>query len=104
MWVNTLSETLLELSKIIGAVGIILGVVIALVRWIAKQEKQTYDLEELKKEHDKDLKSVQEELCVVNYAVLACLDVLVHKGYGTNVDEAHSKLRKHINNKAHKTE
>ena len=96
-------ETIIELSKIVGALGVLLGVVIAFVKWIAKQEKQSIDIENLKASHDEDLKSVQEELCVVNYAVLASLDVLMQKGYGGNVKEAHSKLQKHINNKAHKT-
>ncbi len=97
-------ETIIEVSKLIGALGIIFGVIIAFVKWLSKQEKQSEDIEMLKAHHDTDLKSVQEELCVVNYAVLASLDALMQRGYGGNVAEAHGKLQKHINNKAHKQE
>ena len=94
-------ETVIEVSKIIGALGIIFGVVVGFVKWLNKQEKQSTDIEELRSHHDEDLKSVQEELCVVNYAVLASLDALMQRGYGGNVAEAHVKLQKHINHKAH---
>ena len=96
------AESIITLSKIIGAAGIIFGVIIAFTKWLSKQEKQSEDIEILHKRHDEDLKSVQEELCVVNYAVLASLDALIQKGYGGNVAEAHGKLQKHINNKAHR--
>ena len=95
-------EWIITLSKIAGALGVIFGMVIAFVKWLSKQEKQSVDIERLREHHDDDLKSVQEELCVVNYAVLASLDALMQRGYGGNVAEAHGKLQKHINNKAHK--
>lgn len=95
-------QTIVEISKLIGAVGIIAGVLTAFFRWLSKQEKQSADIDRLREIHDEDLKSVQEELCVLNYAVLASLDALMQKGYGGNVGEAHIKLQKHINNKAHR--
>ena len=97
-------QTVIELSKFITASGVILGVVFGFLKWLSKQEKQSKDIESLKNHHDNDLKSVQEELCVVNYAVLASLDALMQRGYGGNVAEAHGKLQKHINNKAHRQE
>ena len=99
---ENLSEYIISVSKIIGALGIILGVVIAVFKWFARQEKQSCDIDKLREIHDADLKSVQEELCIVNYAVLASLDALMQRGYGGNVAEAHVKLQKHINNKAHR--
>lgn len=94
-------ESIITLSKVIGALGVILGVIIAFVKWLSKQEKQSVDIEELEKKHDEDLKNVQEELCVVNYAILASLDALMQKGFNGKVTEAHDKLQKHINKKAH---
>lgn len=94
-------ESIMTLSKVIGALGIIFGVIIAFVKWLSKQEKQSVDIEELEKRHNEDLKNVQEELCVVNYAVLASLDALMQKGFNGKVTEAHDKLQKHINKKAH---
>ena len=95
------AETIIEISKVIGALGVILGVIIAFVKWLGKQEKQSEDIKELKERHDDDLKTVQEELCVVNYAVLASLDALIQNGYNGMVTEAREKLQKHINKKAH---
>ena len=94
-------DTLITASKVIGALGVIAGVIIAFFKWLAKQEKQSVDIEELEKKHNEDLKNVQEELCVVNYAVLASLDALMQKGFNGKVTEAHDKLQKHINKKAH---
>ena len=94
-------ESIITLSKVIGALGVILGVIITFVKWLSKQEKQSVDIEGLEKKHNEDLKHVQEELCVVNYAVLASLDALIQKGFNGKVTEAHDKLQKHINKKAH---
>ena len=94
-------DTIITLSKLIGALGVIISVIIAFVRWLGKQEKQSEDIKELKEHHNDDLKNVQEELCVVNYAVLASLDALIQNGYNGKVTEAHDKLQKHINKKAH---
>lgn len=94
-------ETILTIAKVIGALGVIAGVVIAVIRWLAKQEKQSVDIQELKEHHDTDLKTVQEELCVVNYAVLASLDALIQSGFNGKVAEAHDKMQKHLNQKAH---
>ena len=94
-------DTLITASKVIGALGVIAGVIIAFFKWLAKQEKQSSDIKELKEHHDEDLKAVQEELCVVNYAVLASLDALMQSGYNGKVPEAHDKLQKHLNKKAH---
>ena len=99
---ENLTEYIITSSKVIGASGVIFGVIIAVFRWFARQEKQSSDIDKLREIHDADLKSVQEELCIVNYAVLASLDALMQRGYGGNVAEAHVKLQKHINNKAHR--
>ena len=92
---------IIEASKIIGAVGVIAGVIFAFVKWVLKQDKQSVDIKELQEHHDSDLKEVQEELCVVNYAVLAALDALKQQGYNGGVTEARDRLEKHINKKAH---
>lgn len=94
-------EFIIELSKFIGALGIILGVICGFLKWLSKQEKQSVDIEKIRKQHDNDLKNVQEELCVVNYAVLASLDALMQRGFSGKVAEAHDRLQKHINKKAH---
>lgn len=94
---------IIEASKFIGAIGVIAGVIFAFCKWILKQDKQSTDIKELQEHHDNDLKEVQEELCVVNYAVLAALDALKQQGYNGGVTDARDRLEKHINQKAHKT-
>ena len=96
------TDIIIEIGKIIGAVGVIAGVVFAFVKWILKQDKQSKDIKDLRENHDEDLKDIQEELCVLNYAVLAALDALKQQGYNGGVTDARDKLEKHINNKAHK--
>jgi hypothetical protein len=98
--INT--DVIVEIGKILGAVGVIAGVVFAFVKWILKQDKQSKDIKDLRNNHDEDLKDIQEELCVLNYAVLAALDALKQQGYNGGVTDARDKLEKHINNKAHK--
>lgn len=100
MTINT--DVIIEIGKILGAVGVIAGVVFAFVKWILKQDKQSKDIKDLRNNHDEDLKDIQEELCVLNYAVLAALDALKQQGYNGGVTDARDKLEKHINNKAHK--
>lgn len=95
---------IIEASKVIGALGVIAGVVIAFVKWILKQDKQSTDIEELNEQHNKDLRDVQDELCILNYAVLAALDALKQQGYNGGVTEARDKLETHINQKAHRKE
>ena len=95
------AETIIEISKVIGALGIIFGVIFGFTKWLSKQEKQSVDIEELHQQHEDDIKEVQQELCVVNYAVLAALDALKQQGYNGGVSEARDRLEKHINKKAH---
>jgi hypothetical protein len=98
------AQTIIEFSKLIGALGIIFGVGIGVIKWFSRHEKHGSDIEELHNQHDKDLKDVQDELCVLNYAVLAALDALKQQGYNGGVTEARDKLEKHINQKAHRQE
>ncbi len=98
---NIDTGVIIEASKVLGALGVIGGVIFAFVKWLLKQDRQSTDITELQVQHDNDLKEVREELCVVNYAVLAALDALKQQGYNGGVTEARDKLEKHINKKAH---
>lgn len=102
--VEITTQSIIEFSKLIGALGIIFGIVFAFIKWLGKQEQQSNDIKTLEEHHNDDLKAVQEELCVVNYAVLASLDALMQSGYNGKVSEAHDKMQKHLNQKAHKQE
>lgn len=105
-------EVIIKISALITAVLVIWGAFYGLIKWFQKQEKQSTDIEELKKLHisdienarkreAEDMQAVKDELCVLNYAVLATLDGLKQLGANGNVTKAHNELEKHINKQAH---
>ena len=59
------------------------------------------DIEDLKKQEKEDIKAMEDELCLLTYAVLACLKGLKEQGCNGPVTEAIGKIEKHINQKAH---
>lgn len=72
-----------------------------IIKWFQAQEKQTTDIEDLKKQEKEDIKAMEDELCLLTYAVLACLKGLKEQGCNGPVTEAIGKIEKHINQKAH---
>lgn len=106
------TQTIITTAGVLSALGLIFGVIIAIIKWFNKQENQSadiknleehhkQDIKELEEHHDEDLKAVQKELCVLNYALLASLDALIKQGYDGAVVDAHKKIRNHLNEKAH---
>ena len=105
-------DIIIKLAALIGAVGGIWAVVYAIIKWFQKQEKQSTDIAALKELHKKDieatqkkesedLKAINDELCVLSYAMLAALDGLKQQGCNGEVTKAHDRLEKHLNQKAH---
>lgn len=94
-------EAIIEIGKLIGALGVIAGLFIAIFKWFQKQEKQTTDIKALQDTHNTDINVIQEELRVVCFALLATLDGLKQQGCNGNVTEAYENLKTHINQKAH---
>lgn len=60
------------------------------IKWFQAQERQT-----------KDIAALNEETCLLTYAILACLKGLKEQGCNGPVTEAIDKVEKHINKKAH---
>lgn len=86
-----IGQTIITISSIITALGVIFGVIFAVYRWYLKQEKQ-----------DKDIKSIKEEQTLLTYGVLACLKGLKEQGCDGPVTTAINQIEKHINKQAHK--
>lgn len=86
-----MEEILLRLAELIGAVGIVFGLVFAVYRWVLKQNNQDKEIQELKREQT-----------VICYGVLAALKGLKEQGCNGPVTEAINKLEKHLNVQAHK--
>ncbi len=94
-------QTLITVSAIIGAVIAIATNFSKIVRWVDRQKKQDEDIKTLKKHHDEDMASANEEMTLLVYGVLACLKGLKEQGCNGPVTEAINKLEKHVNQKAH---
>ncbi|MCM1545361.1 MAG: branched-chain amino acid ABC transporter permease [Ruminococcus sp.] len=82
---------ILTIAEVIGAVGVIGGLLVALYKWVAKQNKQ-----------DGDIKQLKEENTLICYALSACLDGLEQLGANHTVPKARDKLDKYLNVQAHK--
>ena len=85
------ADTIITIAAVIGALGVIFGVVFAVYRWYLKQEKQ-----------DKDIARIKEEDTLIVFALSACLDGLQQLGANHTVPIAKDKLDKYINQRAHK--
>lgn len=87
------------------------------------KEQHSADIESIRQQHTKDIEAIKhqhandnneilhalsatqtkinDELCVMSWALLATLDGLKQKGCNGNVTKAHEALEKHLNKKAH---
>ena len=88
MYIN--GNTLIYLSKAVGAAGVLLGAVIAVGGWALKIKRQQSDINDMKTENT-----------LVCYALLACLDGLEQLGANHTVTKAKDKLEKYLNQQAH---
>ena len=66
-----------------------------------KADKDKDALEALKKKHNEDIASVNAELTIICYGVLACLKGLAEQGVDGAVHDAIDHLEKHLNKRAH---
>lgn len=89
--VTVSADTIITIAAVIGALGVIFGVVFAVYRWYLKQEKQ-----------DKDIAHIKEEDTLIVFALSTCLDGLQQLGANHTVPIAKDKLDKYINQRAHK--
>ena len=95
------TTTLIAVAGVVGAIVTIAGFGYKIFKWFDKQEQQTKDIEELKEQEKEDIKQIKDEMCLLTYAVLACLKGLKEQGCNGPVTEAIGKVEKHINQAAH---
>lgn len=84
------ANTIITVRNFFAAIIAIGGVLIAVYKWFDKQNKQ-----------DKDIAKMKEEMCLLTYGILACLDGLQQLGCNHTVPETRDKIEKHINKAAH---
>lgn len=94
-------ETIIKVAAVIGACGTIIAFVIAFIKWVQSPKVLSDDIKALHDVHASDIKEIQDELCVLSYAMLAALDGLKQLHCNGEVTTAHKALEKHINKKAH---
>lgn len=90
MEITLTAETVITAAAVLGAVTAICAAVSKIIKWVQKQEQQS-----------KDIKSMQEEQCLLTYGLLACLKGLKEQGCNGPVAEAINKIEKHLNEAAH---
>lgn len=83
-------NTILTAAAMVGAVGTLLGVILAAHRWYLKQEKQDEDIKQLKAENN-----------LICYGLSACLDGLEQLGANHTVPRAREKLEEYLRDMAH---
>lgn len=107
-----MANTLIILGSVVTAILTIGGVAVAIIKWVLNQNKQSEDIDALKKKHDADMtatreqekadvQAIKDELCVLSYAMLAALDGLKQLHCNGEVTKAHDRLEKHLNQTAH---
>ena len=78
------------IASVFSSLVVIFGAVFSIYRFVVHQSEQ-----------DRDIKKMKEEQQVVCYGVLACLRGLREQGCDGPVDDAITKLEKHLNQQAH---
>jgi hypothetical protein len=95
------NTTIIAFAGVVSALLTLGAVARRIIRWFQQQEQQTKDIEKLREQEKGDIKAMEEELCLLTYAVLACLKGLKEQGCNGPVTEAIGKVEKHVNQKAH---
>ena len=95
------ADAIIRVAALLGAVSAIAAFLYKLFKWLNNQQNQDKKIEELKLQHEKDIAAIQDEQCVMCWALLATLDGLIQQGANGEVTKAYKRLEKHLNQKAH---
>ncbi len=84
------AETIIQLAKVLGALGTIAGIGVTIYKFFERDKKQT-----------ERIRAIQKEQTLICYGLLACLKGLNEQGCNSPVTEALNKIEKHLNQAAH---
>lgn len=94
-------QGIITAGSVVAALSALLGILVKLVKWLEHQKAQDTAIKELKDRHEADTKTIESELAILTYGVLACLKGLQEQGCNGPVSEAVRRIEEYINNKAH---
>lgn len=95
------AQTIITAGAVLSALIAIIGLLLKIHKWYLKQDEQTKQIEELRRQHKEDVDRLKKENCLVCYALSACLDGLQQLGANHTVPDAKEKLDKYLNQQAH---
>lgn len=88
----------LKASEVIGALGVIIGFIVAIYKLLKKIDK----IVENNQKQNEVINSMQEEQTILCYGLKGALQGLIEKGCDGPCKEALNLLDKHLNKTAHK--
>jgi hypothetical protein len=94
-------QDIITAASVLAAIIALAAFFAKIVRWVDKQDQQDKEIQDLKKHHEDDVKSLKEEQTLLVFGILACLKGLQEKGCNGPVTEAIGKYEKYLNQKAH---
>ena len=83
-------ETIKTVAAVISALGVIVGLILAVAKFVEATRRQARQQAEM-----------QEELTIICYGLKACLSGLAEQGCDGPVHDALDRLDKHLNKRAH---
>ena len=95
-------QTIITAGAVLGALGVIFGLLFKAYSWYTKQKAQEAAIADLKKHHEEDMKQVRQENRLICRGLSACLDGLQQLGANHTVPEAKKELDEFLNDQAHK--
>ena len=93
MEVTINAETLITLSELLTATGVIGGVILWCFKFFQRSRRQ-----------NEELKAIRKEQTLICYGLLACLQGLKEQGCNGPVTEAMNRMETHLNQAAHDEE
>lgn len=98
------ASTIIEFSKLLGALGVIGGAILSLYKFYINTKNMKHEIESIRGEIKAEIRCINEEQCLLTYGVLACLKGLKEQGCNGPVTEAVNRIEKYLNIEAHNTE
>ena len=93
--------TIITISAILTALGVIIGCLVKVVNWFNLQNSHDESINNLSDKHDEDINSIKSEQRIIIEGLLACLQGLQEQGCNGPVTKAVNKIEAYLNEKAH---